>query len=622
MTITQPAPLPISDALPELTDLLFGERRHAVHGPWRALSTDPRLRRRPVAGGDDQVAESYARLRLVNEAVREPLALAADPYRLTALHEWIAPLDGALAVVASIHYNLFLGSLIDHDQHPKRSLDDFAAMERTGTFLCTELGHGNDATALETTATYDRDSGTFVLHTPSSAAQKFMPNTGPAGGPKTAVVAARLLLDGRDLGAFLFLTPLSDDRGPLPGVSVHPLPERSGSPVDHCLTAFDQVRLPHEALLTGTHGRLDEQGAFSSSLGSKRKRFLTAIGRVTPGKLCMSACAIGAARTAMAIAVRYSHHRNISGARQGETVPVFAHRTHHGPLLFALATTYAMTALHREAVARWAGHRRDDPADCAAAERQVAIAKGWITWQARAVLTECRERCGAQGLFPLNGIAQLVQDIEGTITAEGDNMALWAKAGAELLLSQDDPAPSLPAPGADAGLADPAALQGLLRAAEHLYLDRARTRLRQAPAGDQLRRWNAAATSALAAVTARAEQQAAAALLALADRAETPRARTALLDLHRLFALQRLTGTSGLLLSHGHLTADQVHALPELIDQALDRLAGQALALVDAFDLPEQVLSSHPIATARYQDAYDNPDHAWHRPQPAARFTA
>ena len=130
-----------------------------------------------------------------------------------------------------------------------------------------------------------------------------------------------------------------------------------------------------------------------------------------------------------------------------------------------------------------------------------------------------------------------------------------------------------------------------------------------------------AATSALAAVTARAEQQAAAALLALADRAETPQSRTALLDLHRLFALRRLTGTSGLLLSHGQLTAGQVHALPELIDQELDRLAGQALALVDAFDLPEQVIGSHPIATARYQDAYDNPDHAWHRPQPAARFT-
>ncbi|MBB5937383.1 acyl-CoA dehydrogenase family protein [Streptomyces zagrosensis] len=614
MSIIQHLAAPAQAPLPELGNLLFGDQRIGVHGPWRALSADPRMRRRPAANVTDQVAESYARLRLVNQAIDDPLAFAADPYRLTALHEWIAPLDGALAVIASIHYNLFLGSLIDHDQHPKRPLGGLAAMEQLGTFLCTELGHGNDAANLETTATYHRDSDTFTLHTPLAAAQKFMPNTGPAGGPKSAVVAARLLVDGHDVGVFLFLTPLSNEAGPLPGVTVRPLPERTGSPIDHCLTAFDQVPLPREALLTGTHGQLDAQGAFSSALGSRRKRFLAAIGRVTLGKLCMSACAIGAARTAVAIAVRYGHHRTVSGARRGQTVPVFAHRTHHQPLLSALATTYAMTALHREAVTRWAERQCADPADTAAAERQVAIAKGWITWQTRAVLTECRERCGAQGLFAHNGIAQLVLDVEGAITAEGDNLALWAKAGAELLFSPDEPEPPATAPATISDLARPTALQALLHTAEQLHLDHARTRLRQAPAGDQLRRWNAAAPFALAGVTARAERQAAAALLALADRAHDPQTRTVLLELHRLFALQRLIGASGQLLSHGHLTVEQAHALPELVSSTLDQLAGRALALVDAFDLPEEAVSTHPIATAHYQDAYDDPKGAWHRP--------
>ncbi|WP_240796600.1 hypothetical protein [Streptomyces sp. RFCAC02] len=190
----------------ELTGLLLGDDHEHVHGPFRRLAADRRFHPDQEAAPDERVAASYERLRLLNGSV-DALALATDPYRLAAAHEWTAPLDGALAVVTGIHYNLFLGSLLDHTPHEKRPLDDYAAMRRIGTFLCTELGHGNDAAALETTAVYDPDSRTFTLHTPSAAAQKFMPNTSMAGGPKDAVVAARLIVAGRDRGIFLFLVP-------------------------------------------------------------------------------------------------------------------------------------------------------------------------------------------------------------------------------------------------------------------------------------------------------------------------------------------------------------------------------------------------------------------------------
>jgi acyl-CoA oxidase len=80
---------------------------------------------------------------------------------------------------------------------------------------------------METVAVLDRASGGFHLHTPTPGARKFMPNTSRTGGPKTAVVAARLIGDGEDQGVFLFLTPLSDHTGRLPGVTVRRLPERT-----------------------------------------------------------------------------------------------------------------------------------------------------------------------------------------------------------------------------------------------------------------------------------------------------------------------------------------------------------------------------------------------------------
>ncbi|MEU6656964.1 hypothetical protein ABZ904_48640 [Streptomyces sp. NPDC046900] len=224
---------------------------------------------------------------------------------------------------------------MDHDQ-AGRDLTAFTSLRHTGTFLCTELEHGNDVASMETVAVLDRASGGFHLHTPTPGAQKFMPNTSRTGGPKTAVVAARLIVDGEDQSVFLFLTPLSDHTGQLPGVTVRRLRERTGTPVDHALTSFDHKWLPREALLQSDHGRLDRDGTLTGNLGNKRKRLLRSINRVTMGKLCMSAGTLGMARAALTIAVRYSHSRLIAGPRAGERIPVAAHRSHHGRLLTAL----------------------------------------------------------------------------------------------------------------------------------------------------------------------------------------------------------------------------------------------------------------------------------------------
>nr|WP_254813122.1 acyl-CoA dehydrogenase family protein [Streptomyces cavourensis] len=229
-----------------LTRTLYGDNFRQEHGFWRRLITTEPFRRPGGGTPDERLALSYHRLRILNGALDSGTRLAADPRALAALHEWLGPVDPALTTVAGIHYNLFLGSLLDHDPSTLRDLSDFLELRNIGTFLCTEVAHGNDAAAVETTATYDRDRDGFVLHTPHAGAQKFMPNTSPAGGPKTGVVAARLLADGTDHGVFLFLAPLTDAVAALPGVRVRRLPARMGSPVDHCLTSFDRYFVPRD----------------------------------------------------------------------------------------------------------------------------------------------------------------------------------------------------------------------------------------------------------------------------------------------------------------------------------------------------------------------------------------
>ncbi|MFC7310239.1 acyl-CoA dehydrogenase [Streptomyces monticola] len=577
--------------------MLFDQEQKArIHDTWRNLIASEDFNNLPGRTSTDRIARSYERLRLVNSVCGDAEELSRDPYRLASLHEWSGAVDGGLCTLASVHYNLFLGSLTDHDE-AGRDLSEFRDFRRTGTFLCTELEHGNDASSLQTTAVFDRTSGGFVLHTPTPGAQKFMPNTSTLGGQKSAVVAARLLVDGEDQGVFLFLTPLSDEQGILPRVRVRPLPRRIGPTVDHCLTSFDHLWLPREAMLEAEHGRLSDDGTLVSTLGNRRKRFLQSIGRVTVGKLCMSASGLGMARAALTIAVRYAHHRYISGPKAGERIPLAAHRSHHGRLLYGLANAYAMTLLHRTVVSRWSRHTEDDRAEI---ERLAAMAKSWITWQARDIAIECRERCGAQGLSPVNGLVDLQLNIEGAITAEGDNLVIYLKAASEMLFNHRTSGLTNDIPCAEQSLADVHYLRSLLADIEAMWQSKARAALRQGPAGNPVGRWNTASSAAVKMVDAHVRLQAADALLAAAAEAVGPMPRFLLHKLAQLFLLKELGEHTGDLLAEGRLHIDHVRQLSDTIEEAVADLAPHMMALVDAFDLPEEVLSAIPIANSGY----------------------
>ncbi|MFF9839590.1 acyl-CoA dehydrogenase [Streptomyces sp. NPDC013740] len=609
MSITSDPPAPAAPVPPrppavrELAELLFQDgnadaggngdgTEGAAHERWRKLISTDVFAPRTDASPEDRRRLSYQRLRAVNAEVPAPERLATDPRGLAALHEWTAVVDGATSTVAGIHYNLFLGSLLDDTVSPARDLRPFLSLDRVGTFLCTERDHGNDVAGLETVARYDRERAEFVLHTPHDGAAKYMPNTGPAGGPKTAVVAARLLADDRDHGVFLFLVPLSDENGaPLPGVTVQALPERIGSPVDHCVTSFDHVRLPRTALVQGAHGRMDPEGGVDGAVRSPRRRILHSIGRVTIGKLCMSAAALGGARGALTVAVRYAHTRTISGPVLGERITLAAHRTHQTRLLQGVATTYAMTFLHRAVMERWVTHEPDERAEV---ERLVAVAKGWITWQTRGIALEARERCGARGLFPVNGLAEYPANTDGAITAEGDNLAVWCKAGSEMLFGQG----LAPEAGRATGherLTDPAFLRRLIAADERRWHTSARRELRSAPGGDPLGRWNAASTDALRMVEAYAVGRAAEAFADASAGVRHAPTRTALRDLCALFLLERIEPRAGLLLAEGALTPGQVQALPGTVRELTARLGSWLTELTEAFLVPEEYLSSLPM---------------------------
>ena len=84
-----------------------------------------------------------------------------------------------------------------------------------GTYAQTELGHGTYIRGLETTATYDKRSQQFILHSPTITATKWWPG-GLAKTVTHAVVMTRLFIDGTDHGPHAFVVQLRDLETHLP----------------------------------------------------------------------------------------------------------------------------------------------------------------------------------------------------------------------------------------------------------------------------------------------------------------------------------------------------------------------------------------------------------------------
>lgn len=383
------------------------------------------------------------------------------------------------------------------------------------------------------------------------------------------------------------------------------LPARLGSAHDHCLTSFDRVQVPREAMLGGAHGRITGDGVFASEVPERRRRFMTSIDRIMTGRICLIAGTVGAARAGLTMAVRYGRNRHITGLTESSRLAVFDLRSHHGPLVEAIATVYAMNMLYREAARRWSERDRSDQTALGQAARFVSVAKAWITWQSRGVGAQVRERCGAQGLLVNNGIVQHLMVTEGVITAEGDNQAIMVQAATELLLAHRPAAAAVRARGR--GLADADFMGELLAAAEGIWLDRAQAARRAAPA-EALARRNHAMGPALRAVDVYGHRIAAGALADAVAAMPAGPDRELLEDLLRLFVLRGVAAHSGDLLCRGFLTGEQVEELPVLMEGLLARLAGQADVLVEAFAVPEEFFEGIPIASADYIAAYDDPE--------------
>ncbi|MGW2562303.1 acyl-CoA dehydrogenase family protein [Streptomyces sp. NPDC001514] len=178
-------------------------------------------------------------------------------------------------------------------------------------------------------------------------------------------------------------------------------------------------------------GDITGEGEFVSEIRGRRRRFSAAIEQVHVGRLCLSSALVAAGRASTYIAVRYSLRRHTAAPGRLE-VPLLAYRSQQTALFRALADVYAMTFLINRVKREYLRSSGSDHT-----KQLIDIAKAVTSWTMTDVITTCRERIGAQGLFSANRIADYVSTAQGVVTAEGDNVPLIAKVGSELLATPE-----------------------------------------------------------------------------------------------------------------------------------------------------------------------------------------
>ncbi|SHM78081.1 Acyl-coenzyme A oxidase [Cyclobacterium lianum] len=528
--------------------------------------------------------------------------------------------DLSMVIKFGVQFGLWGMSILSlgTKKHHDRYLHAIGKLELPGCFAMTETNHGSNVKGIETTATYNHDSGSFTIHTPHQHARKeYIGNAALHG--QMATVFAKLIIDGRDYGVSAFVVPLRTANGRLlPGVSIADCGRKMGlNGVDNGLIAFDQVVIPKENMLD-RFSSVDEQGRFQSPIPGDNKRFFTMLGTLVGGRIGIPRSANAASKSGLTIAIRYGDKRRQFGPEGGKEIPILNYRMHQRRLIPLLARTYACHFALDYVTARFLNRKE---AEMQEIEALAAGMKAYVTWHNTAALQECREACGGKGYLSENRIDALKNDTDIYTTFEGDNtvlLQLVAKSrlsaykeqfenmnlftiinyvAARTKTSITEKNPLIIRNTDEQHLLDPDFHLSAFEYRENSILDSAAKRLKRLidEGMDPFDAVNVSQHHLLTMGEAYIERIVLEKFQEKIDHETDPEIKEVLKKLCDLYALYQIEQHKGWYLEQGYMEGVKTKAIRKMVNQLCWEIRKDAVPLVNAFNIPDSCLSA-PIA--------------------------
>ena len=484
-----------------------------------------------------------------------------------------------------------------------------------GCYAQTEMGHGTYVRGLETTATYDPKKQEFVIHSPTLTSTKWWP--GSMGVNAThGIVPARLITKGEDRGIHNFIVQLRslNNHQPMEGITIGDIGPKFGyDEMDNGYLRFENVRIPRDSMLM-RYSQVLPDGTFVRPKSDK-----LSYGTMVTVRAGLAYASFEWLSRAVTIAIRYSIVRRQTQNRPGELeTQLLDYVNQQHTLIPLLSSVYAlyfisqhMIELYASTQSQLAKENIDSLPELHATSSGV---KAIATDIAVKGIESCRVSCGGHGYSLSSGFPYIYYIACPSLSYEGDNTVLLLQTAHYLVKMRQRVSenPNTPLPENVAYLSGrreysrPVALSfvstghqlALYRAMVRASVDRAAARLREGKARgcDQFDARNAAAIELVQCAEAHTyyvivrsfieslEKKAVSSMIH-----DNQRILKCLSD---LFSLQYVLSRSGAFIECGVLHSSDLVELRSVVLSLLQEVRPEAVALVDAFDIPDMVLRS------------------------------
>jgi acyl-CoA oxidase len=340
-----------------------------------------------------------------------------------------------------LHWGMFVPNIVSlcDDEQKAEWLPLCRDWRMIGCYAQTELGHGSNVRALETTATFLPEAkggmkgGSFIINSPTLTSTKFWPGT-LGRTANHAMVIARLI-DGKgiDLGVHNFLVPLRSmkDHTLLPGVKTGDIGPKIGYNVmDNGFASFDNVAIPRRNMAM-RFASIDEQGNFSKKSVSEASQKITYITMMQVRAYIVDEAG-KALSTACTIVIRYSAVRRQGFGQDGKTeLQVLDYKQQQHRLLPLLAASYCFFFTGKKVLKqigelerRFLANEKVAKAEVTDIHASSSALKSFTTTVAADGMEDCRKACGGHGFLQSSGLPELITSYLQNPTVEGDNHML------------------------------------------------------------------------------------------------------------------------------------------------------------------------------------------------------